>query len=85
MCRSPKNVRIAFDDTGLTHYCGVLLFHEFTRVLQLRRFLTRHLQYPRRNQRYEFSQMLLALIYPIVLGSDRLETASLLRANGSFQ
>jgi hypothetical protein len=85
MRRSPKNVRIAFDAAGLTHYGGVLFFHEFTRVLQLRRFLTRHLQYPRRNQRYELSQMLLALIYPIVLGLDRLETASLLRANGTFQ
>jgi hypothetical protein len=85
MHRSPKNVRIAFDDAGLTHYGGVLFFHEFTRVLQLRRFLTRHLQYPRRNQRYELSQILLALIYPIVLGLDRLETASLLRANGTFQ
>jgi DDE family transposase len=85
MHRSPKNVRIAFDDAGLTHYGGVLFFHEFTRVLQLRRFLTRHLQYPRRNQRYELSQMLLALIYPIVLGLDRLETAFLLRTNGTFQ
>ena len=54
-------------------------------MLQLRRFLTRHLQYPRRNQRYELSQMLLALLYPIVLGLDRLETASLLRAKGTFQ
>lgn len=85
MRRSPKNVRIAFGDTGLTHYGGVLFFHEFTRVLQLRRFFTRHLQYPRRNQRYELSQMLLALIYPIILGLDRLETAALLRANGTFQ
>lgn len=85
MRRSPKNVRIAFDDAGLTHYGGVLFFNEFTRVLQLRRFLTRHLQYPRRNQRYELSQMLLALIYPIILGLDRLETAALLRANGTFQ
>ena len=85
MRRSPKNVRIAFDDAGLTHYGGVLFFNEFTRVLQLRRFLTRHLQYPRRNQRYELSQMLLALIYPIRLGLDRLETAALLRANGTFQ
>jgi hypothetical protein len=85
MHRSPKNVRIAFDDAGLTHYGGVLFFHEFTRVLQLRRFLTRHLQYPRRNQRYELSQMLLALIYPIILGLDRLETAALLRTNGTFQ
>ena len=85
MRRSPKNVRIAFDDAGLTRYGGVLFFHEFTRVLQLRRFLTRHLQYSRRNHRYELSQMLLALIYPIVLGLDRLETTSLLRANGTFQ
>jgi hypothetical protein len=54
-------------------------------VLQLRRCLTRHLQYPRRNRDYELSQMLLALIYPILLGLDRLETASLLRANGTFQ
>jgi hypothetical protein len=29
--------------------------------------------------------MLLALIYPIVLGLDRLETASVLRTNGTFQ
>ena len=85
MRRSPRNVRIAFDDAGLTHYGGVLFFHEFARVLQLRRFLTRHLEYPRRNQDYELSQMLLALIYPLVLGLDRLETASLLRANGTFQ
>ena len=85
MRRSPRNVRIAFDDAGLTHYGGVFFFHEFTRVLQLRRSLTRHLQYPRRNQRYELSQMLLALIYPIILGLDRLETAGLLRANGTFQ
>ena len=85
MRRSPKNVRIAFDDEGLTHYGGVLFFHEFTRMLQLRRFFTRHLQYPRRNQHYQLSQMLLALIYPIILGLDRLETASLLQANGTFQ
>lgn len=85
MRRSPRNVRIAFDDAGLTHYGGVFFFHEFTRVLQLRRSITRHLQYPRRNQRYELSQMLLALIYPIILGLDRLETAGLLRANGTFQ
>jgi hypothetical protein len=85
MRRSPKSVGIAFDDAGLTHYGGVFFFHEFTRVLQLRRFLTRHLQYPRRNQHYELSQMLLALVYPIILGLDRLETASLLRANGTFQ
>jgi Transposase DDE domain group 1 len=85
MRRSPRNVRIAFSPGGLTHYGGVLFFNEFTRVLQLRRFLTRHLLYPRRNQRYTLSQMIMALVYPVILGLDRLETASLLRSNGTFQ
>lgn len=54
-------------------------------MLQLRDFLTQHLSYPRRNQRYSTSQMILALVYPIVLGLDRIETASFLRSNGTFQ
>jgi hypothetical protein len=85
MRRSPRNVEIAFSHGGLTHYGGILFFNEFTRVLQLRRFLTRHLHYPRRNHRYLLSQMIMALVYPIILGLDRLETASLLRSNGTFQ
>jgi hypothetical protein len=43
------------------------------------------LTYPRRNKDYSLSQMLLALIYPIILGLDRIETVSLLRSNGTFQ
>src|SRR6266699_6173015 len=34
---------------------------------------------------YSVSQMILALVYPLVLGLDRLETASFLRSNGTFQ
>src|SRR6266704_1254664 len=82
---SPRNIRIACNHAGLTHYGGVYFFHEFLRVLQLRHFLARHLTYPRRNNRYHLSQMVLALMYPIVLGLDRLETASFLRSNGTFQ
>jgi hypothetical protein len=82
---SPRNIEIAFGHAGLTHYGGILFFNEFSRMLQLRRFLTRHLHYPRRNHDYKLSQMILALIYPIILGLDRLETASLLRSNGTFQ
>src|SRR5216683_1445768 len=70
---------------GLTHYGGIFFFHEFTRVLQLRDFLARHLRYLRRNQRYTLSQMALALVYPILLGLGRIETASFLRSNGTFQ
>jgi hypothetical protein len=51
----------------------------------LRDFLARHLPYPRRNCRYTVPQMILALLCPIVLGLDRIETASFLRSNGTFQ
>jgi len=78
-------VEIAFSHGGLTHYGGILFFNEFTRVLQFRRFLSRHLLYPRRNQRYTLSQMIMALVYPVILGLDRLEAASFLRSNGTFQ
>ena len=54
-------------------------------MLQFRHFLAQNLTYPRRNRRYSLSQMILALVYPIVLGLDRMETASFLRSNGTFQ
>src|ERR1017187_1475626 len=64
--RSPRNLRIACDHRGLTHFGGVYFFHEFLQVLQVRRFLTQNLDYPRRNQRYSLAQMILALVYPLV-------------------
>ncbi len=85
MRRSPRNLQIVCNHEGLTHFGGICFLHEFIRVLQFRDFLARHLTYPRRNNDYSSSQMLLALIYPIILGLDRIETASLLRSNGTFQ
>jgi Transposase DDE domain group 1 len=85
MRRSPRNLKIACNHKGLTHYGGAYFFHEFIQVLQLRHWLCRKLNYPRRNQRYTLSQITLALVYPIVLGLDRIETASFLRTNGTFQ
>jgi hypothetical protein len=85
MRRSPRNLQIACNHQGLTHFGGVYFFHEFLQVLQLRNELARYVIYPRPNQRYSVSQMMLALMYPIILGLDRLETASFLRSNGTFQ
>src|SRR5256885_2643137 len=85
MRRSPRNVKIAFSHAGLTHYGGILFFNEFSRMLQLRRFPTPHLRYPRRNHDYQLSQMILSLVYPLILGLDRLEAAALLRSDGTFQ
>ncbi len=49
----------------------------------MREFPARQAPSGRRNRRYSVSQMLLPLLYPIVLGLDRIETASFLRSNGS--
>src|SRR5258706_2084885 len=81
----PGNVRLAYKHTGLTHFRGTYFLHEFSRVLHLPNYLSRLSAYRRRNGDYSVSQMLLALIYPIILGLDRIETASLLNSNGSFQ
>ena len=85
MRRSPRNLRIACNHRGLTHFGGAYFFHEFMQVLQFRHFLAQTLYYPRQNRHYCLSHMILALIYPIVLGLDRIETASFLRSNGTFQ
>jgi hypothetical protein len=85
MRRSPRNLQIACNHAGLAHFGGAYFFHEFLQVLQFRHFLAQNLHYARRNRRYSLSQMILALVYPLVLGLDRLETVSFLRSNGTFQ
>ena len=85
MRRSPRNVKISYNHAGLSHFAGTYFFQEFLRVLHFRYFLAEQIRYPRRNRDYSVSQMLLALVYPIVLGLDRIETAALLRSDGTFQ
>jgi hypothetical protein len=85
MRRSPRNIRISCNHAGLSHFAGSYFFQEFLRVLHFRYFLAEQIRYPRRNRDYSVSQMLLSLVYPIVLGLDRIETASLLRSDETFQ
>lgn len=82
--RLPRNIKIACNNSGLTHYGGILFFQEFLRLLQFRRFLARRLEDFRSHHDYSLSQMTLAVMYPIILGLDRLENASLLRSDTTF-
>lgn len=81
----PRNIKIACNHRGLTHYGGIFFFQEFLRVLQLRNLLARHLPDFRGHHHYRLSQMTLAVMYPILLGLDRLENSCLLRADSTFQ
>ncbi|PYU84239.1 MAG: hypothetical protein DMG50_05530, partial [Acidobacteria bacterium] len=54
-------------------------------MLHFRNYVAGQIHYPRRNRDYSVSQMLLALVHPILLGLDRIETAALLHTDETFQ
>jgi hypothetical protein len=69
----------------LTHYGGVYLVHRFLSRLGFKTAVAQSLRLTQRNNRYSVGETLLALLYPMILGLERLETTSLLRQNGVFQ
>jgi len=85
MPRGPRQLTITFGSPSLTHYGGAYLLHRFLSRLRLRKLLTQAARFAQRNNRYSVGEMLLALLYPMILGLERIETAQLLRQNGVFQ
>lgn len=83
--RGPRRVRVAFTGENLTHFAGAFLLHRFFQRLQLRRHFRDGVRFPQRNNAYSIPEMLLALLYPIILGLGRVETTELLRETGIFQ
>lgn len=80
-----RNVRVSFAAAQLTHFGGIWLIHQFLQTLRFRTYLSHLLSYRDRNNWYTLSEMLLAFIYPMMLGLENLEVAALLKTNGVFQ
>jgi hypothetical protein len=59
--------------------------HRFLSRIGFKAAVARQVALPQRNHRYSVGEMLLALLYPMILGLERLETTQLLRQNGVFQ
>ena len=76
---------IAFGAETLTHYGGVYLLHRFLSRIGFKNAVARNVRLVQRNHRYSVGEMLLALLYPMILGLERIETTQLLRQNGVFQ
>jgi len=85
MARGPRNLRISFAGSSLTHFGGLILLQRFVQRLGLRSALARAVRFDQRNNRYSSTESLPALLYPIILGLGRIETTHLLRRNGVFQ
>ena len=85
MRRPPRNLEISFTDRAQTHFGGIYFFQEFLSLLHVRDRLTHSVKESRPRTRYSVAQMLLAFVYPVILGLDRLEATYFLRSNGIFQ
>jgi DDE family transposase len=83
--RGLRRLRVAFTGDRLTRFGGAFLLHLFFQRLRLRQRLTDEVRFPQRNNTYSSAEMLLALLYPIILGLERIETTELLQYNGVFQ
>jgi Transposase DDE domain group 1/Transposase domain (DUF772) len=85
MARGPRKLRIRFGAASLTHYGSVYLIHRFLTKIGLKHAIARQVRVRQRNHRYRIGEMLLAVLYPMILGLERIETAQMLRQNGVFQ
>jgi len=85
MGKGPRKLRVCFGAETLTHYGGVYLLHRFLTRVGFKRAVARDIVLAQRNHRYSVGEMLLAVLYPMILGLERLETTQLLRQNGVFQ
>lgn len=80
-----RKIRTKFTAAGLTHFGGVYLLHQFLQQAHLRSFLYHQLNFPQRNTRYTLTELILALMYPMILGLEKIEVSALLKTNGIFQ
>ena len=85
MPKGPRKLRIVFGNQSLTHYGGVYLLHRFLTQIGFKKAVAKEIRLAQRNNRYSVGELLLAIIYPIILGLERIETTHLLQANGVFQ
>ena len=80
-----QKVDISFEEPGITHYGGMLLFQQFCRRLDLKRRFQRHLPWDRREGVYQGAELVICLIYTMVAGLRRISNTRILAYNRSFQ
>lgn len=85
MAYGATKVQVTFNSNRLTHFGGVYLFHLFLKQIGLRHVIARNLKYEQRNNYYTLTGLLFSLLYPVILGLSRIETAKMLGTNGVFK
>ncbi len=82
MPKGLRTLRLAFNDTHLTHFGGMVLLQRFCSKLKLRWLIQKYVKIPQRNISYLPSDLLLALLYAIMAGLRRINKTEILQYNG---
>src|SRR5574341_1339432 len=85
MPKGRRNLPIAFEEPHLTHFAGMALIQAFCQKLGLKRLLQRCLRPAPRYRDYQPAELVLALLYAIIVGLDRINATQVLQYNGAFQ
>lgn len=85
MAYGAQKVQVKFNSNRLTHFGGVYLFHLFLKRIGWRSFITLNVRYEQYNNHYTISELIFSLLYPIILGLNRIEISKLLGHNGVFK
>jgi hypothetical protein len=84
MPKGLRNLRFSFDEPHLTHFGGMMLIKRFCNRVELRRRLQRQVPIPARVGNYHPSDLILALLYSLIAGLDRINQTEILQYNGTF-
>lgn len=84
----PKGIRklqIIVGERNLTHFGGIFLIHWFCKKLKLKWILQKKIQFNQRIGLYHPTELILAIIFVMIAGIDRLSKTKILQGNGAFQ
>lgn len=85
MAKGLRKIQVSFGEPRLTHFAGMCLIQWFCQKLGLKRLLQQHLRPAPRYRDYHPADMILAILYAIIAGMDRVNETQILQYNGAFQ
>lgn len=85
MAYGAQKVQVKFNSNRLTHFGGVYLFHLFLKQIGWRHLIGQTIKLKQRNSHYSVSEQLFSMLYPIILGLNRIEISKMLGNNGVFK
>lgn len=85
MTKGLRKLQIIIGEKNLTHFGGIFLIHWFCKKLKFKWILQRGIQFNQRKGLYHPTELILAIIFTIIVGINRLSKTKTLQGNGAFQ